>query len=216
MTPMDARQVRIREIMDMGPVVAVLEIRDLASAAPLARALVAGGLRVLEITLRTPVALAAVREMIAAVPDAVVGTGTCRQPEDLAASMEAGAAFAVSPGTTPRLLDAAADLPLPLLPGVATPSEAMALQDLGYVHQKLFPAMALGGPATLAAWKGPLAGIHYCPTGGIQAAGAAQWLALPNVRCVGGSWVAPAAAVAAGDWAHITALARSAVALGRP
>jgi 2-dehydro-3-deoxyphosphogluconate aldolase / (4S)-4-hydroxy-2-oxoglutarate aldolase len=212
----DDKQAQLAELMGLGPVIAVLEIGDLATAAPLAQALVAGGVRVLEVTLRTPVALAAVRAMIAAAPEARVGTGTVRTPADLQASVEAGACFAVSPGTSPRLLDAADGCGMPLLPGAATPSEAMALCDRGYVHQKLFPAMALGGPAVLRAWSGPLAGIRYCPTGGIRADGAAEWLALPNVACVGGSWVAPADAVAAGDWSRITALAQVAARLRSP
>lgn len=212
---MQAKTAALATALESVPVVPVLVVHDLAHAAPLARALVAGGLTVLEVTLRTPVALDAVRAMIDAVPNATVGTGTVRTPADLEASRAAGAAFAVSPGAGPKLLDAAQDHPLPLLPGVATPSEAMTLDERGYRFLKFFPAVANGGPAVLKAWSSPLAGLRFCPTGGVKLATAPTWLSLPNVVCVGGSWVAPKAAIAEGAWDTIEALAREASGLSR-
>lgn len=203
----------IAEICRLSPVMPVLVVEDAADAAPLARALVAGGLRALEITLRTPAALDVIREMAAAAPEAVVGAGTLLTPADVAAALEAGARFGVSPGATPRLLDAAAEAGLPMLPGVATPSEAMAAAERGLTHLKFFPAEQNGGAAVLAAWAGPLPQLSFCPTGGVSAGNAGRYLALPNVVCVGGSWVAPKAMVAAGDWPGIEALARAASAL---
>lgn len=199
--------------MRTAPVIPVLVVADWKQAVPLARALVAGGLPVLEFTLRTEAALDAVRAVAAEVPDAIVGTGTVRTPAQLEASAEAGAVFAVSPGGSPRLLDAAAEHPLPLLPGAVTASEVMALEERGYTRQKFFPAVAAGGPSVLKAFSSPLAGVVFCPTGGIRAHTAADWLSLPNVACVGGSWVAPNEAVASGDWDRITALAAAAAAL---
>ncbi len=203
-------------LMRSAPVIPVLVVDELAHAVPLARALVAGGLRVLEFTLRTPVSLDAVKAVSEAIPDAFVGTGTVRTPAQLQASVDAGACFAVSPGAGPRLLDAAADCPIPLLPGAVTASEVMALEERGHTRQKFFPAVASGGPAVLKAFSSPLSGVVFCPTGGITVQTAPTWLALPNVACVGGSWVAPKALVHAGDWAAITALAQAAVALGQP
>lgn len=200
-------------LMRSAPVVPVLVVHDAKTAVPLARALVAGGLRVLEFTLRTPAALDAVRAVAEAVPEAWVGTGTVRTPEQLTASANAGAVFAVSPGGSPRLLDAAADHPLPLLPGAVTASEVMALQEQGYTRQKFFPAVAAGGPSVLKAFSSPLAGVVFCPTGGIRSHTAHEWLALPNVACVGGSWVAPKDALHIGDWTRIERLAAEAAQL---
>lgn len=213
MATMSEKMQALHHTLRAAPVVPVLVVADAAQAVPLARALVAGGLPVLEFTLRTPAALDAVRAVAAEVPDAIVGTGTVRTPAQLQASADAGARFAVSPGGSPRLLDAAADHPLPLLPGAATASEVMSLHERGYTHQKFFPAVAAGGPAVLRAFASPLAGVVFCPTGGVRLATAPDWLALPNVVCVGGSWVAPATAVAAEDWSRITALATQAAAL---
>ena len=200
----------VLDILRLGPVMPVLVIDDLAHAVPLARALVAGGIRVLEVTLRTPVALDAVRAICAAVPDAVVGVGTITLPQDLADSKAAGAVFGVSPGLTAGLLDAARQTGLPLLPGTMTPSDVMTAHAAGLAACKLFPAAVAGGVAMLKALYGPFADMTFCPTGGIDAASAPQYLALPNVACVGGSWLAPKALVQAGDWPAITALARAA------
>jgi 2-dehydro-3-deoxyphosphogluconate aldolase / (4S)-4-hydroxy-2-oxoglutarate aldolase len=191
-------------------VVPVLTIETIDTAVPLARALVAGGLNVLEITLRTGVALAAIREMVRNVPGALIGAGTVLTPEQGAAAMAHGARFLVSPGMTPRLIEAASAWPVPFLPGVATASEAMALADMGYHLLKFFPAEPAGGVAALKALGAPLSDLQFCPTGGIDAAKAPTYLALPNVAAVGGSWVAPQKAIAAGDWSAITALAREA------
>ena len=191
-------------------VVPVLTIDRVEQAVPLARALVAGGLNVLEITLRTPTALEAIREMVRGVPGAIVGAGTVLTPEQGASAMANGARFLVSPGMSPRLVEAAETWPVPFLPGVATASEAMALADMGYRALKFFPAEPAGGTAALKALGAPLADLVFCPTGGIDAAKAPSYLALPNVAAVGGSWVAPAKAVAAGDWGGITKLAAEA------
>ena len=198
------------DILRLGPVMPVLVIDDLSHAVPLARALVAGGIRVLEVTLRTPVALDAVRAMRAAVPDAVVGVGTLTSPQDLADSKAAGAVFGVSPGLTASLLEAARQTGLPLLPGTMTPSDVMTARAAGLSACKLFPAAVAGGVGMLKALHGPFADMVFCPTGGIDAASAPQYLALPNVACVGGSWLAPKALVQAGDWPAITALAKAA------
>jgi len=212
MTPAEQSR-RAAEICALAPVIPVLVIEDAGKARGLAEALVAGGLPALEVTLRTPAALDAIRAM-AEVPGGVVGAGTLLTPEDVRAAKEAGAAFGVSPGTTPRLLEACAEAGLPLLPGAATASEVMALLEQGYQVQKFFPAEAIGGARALAALGGPLPQVTFCPTGGITPALAPDYLKLANVACVGGSWVAPKAAVAAGDWAAVTALAREAAALG--
>ena len=196
-----------QQICMLAPVIPVLVIRDAAHARPLAEALVAGGLPALEVTLRTPAALDAIRAM-ADVPGGHVGAGTLILPDDVCAAKAAGAQFGVSPGATPALLEASEAEGLPLLPGAATASEAMALLERGYSMQKFFPAEASGGASALAAIGGPLPRIGFCPTGGIGAANAAQYLRLPNVVCVGGSWLAPRALVEAKSWAEITELAR--------
>ncbi|MFA7381838.1 MAG: bifunctional 4-hydroxy-2-oxoglutarate aldolase/2-dehydro-3-deoxy-phosphogluconate aldolase [Desulfurivibrionaceae bacterium] len=199
------------EVFAQGVVVPVMVIKDLAHAVPLARALVAGGIRVLEITLRTPVAVAAIREIAQAVPEAVVGAGTVTTAEDLAAVSEAGAVFAISPGLTPELLDAANQGDIALIPGIATVSELMTGLQRGYDHFKFFPAEAAGGVPMLKAIAGPFPKVTFCPTGGISLENYRDYLALGNVACVGGSWVAPPEAVAQGDWERISQLAREAV-----
>jgi 2-dehydro-3-deoxyphosphogluconate aldolase/(4S)-4-hydroxy-2-oxoglutarate aldolase len=214
MNLMDKQQ-QIERIMRLAPVIPVVVIEDAGAAVPMARALVAGGVPAIEVTLRTAAALEAVRAIAAEVEGAVVGVGTVLAEADLRAAYQAGARFAVSPGATPRLLDAAEDIPLPLLPGAATASEAMALLERGYRHLKFFPAVPAGGARLLAAWAGPLPQLRFCPTGGIGAASAGEFLALPNVLCVGGSWLTPADRLAAGDWAGIEALARAAASLSR-
>lgn len=201
-----------REICQLAPMVPVLTIENLDHAVPLARALVAGGLPVLEITLRTPVAYDAIRAMRAACPEAIVGAGTLRDPGDVERCLESGAQFGVSPGAPARLLDAVAQTPLPFLPGCATPTEAMILADRGYHVVKFFPAEAAGGIAMLKSLAAPLAGVDFCPTGGVSLANARDYLALPNVVTVGGSWVAPAALLENGDWDEIERLAGDTVA----
>ncbi len=196
----------IDRICRLAPVVPVLIIDDLADAVPLARALVAGGLRALEVTMRTPVALDAIRAMGEALPEAVVGVGTLRSAAHVRAAVAAGARFGVSPGLSAAMLDAAEDAGLPMLPGVATPTEAMTAAERGLSILKFFPAEANGGASVLKAWDSPLQGLTFCPTGGISARNAPDYLALPNVICVGGSWVAPKDAIDAGDWARITEL----------
>ena len=198
------------ELMQRAIVIPVLTIERVEDAAPLARALTAGGLSVLEVTLRTTVALEAIAAIAADVPEAVVGSGTCLTPADIERSANAGAQFAVSPGLTPDLLAADA---IPLLPGVATASELMAGLQAGLSAFKFFPAGPAGGLAMLKAWAGPFADVKFCPTGGIDAASAPDFLALSNVACVGGGWVAPKALIDARDWAGITDLARAAAAL---
>ena len=200
----------ILEVMRVGPVIPVLVIEDLARAMPLAQALVAGGVRVLEVTLRTPVALAAIRAMADEVPEAIVGVGTLTRPEDFTEARDAGACFGVSPGLTPALIAAARDSDLPLLPGVMTPSEVIAARLAGFRELKLFPARQAGGMGMLQALAGPFPDVTFCPTGGITAETAPEFLALPNVGCVGGSWLTPKAALATGDWGRITELAREA------
>jgi 2-dehydro-3-deoxyphosphogluconate aldolase/(4S)-4-hydroxy-2-oxoglutarate aldolase len=203
----------LASILSAAPVVPVLTVEDWTSAVPLARALVAGGLPAIEITLRTPAALKAIRAVAAEVEGALAGAGTVLSRAQLEEAAEAGARFAVSPGASPGLLAAAAGSALPLLPGAATASEAMALLELGYSLQKFFPAEAAGGPAVLKALAAPLPGVRFCPTGGIDAKNARAYLSLPNVVCVGGSWVAPREAVETSDWGRIEALAREAAAL---
>ena len=204
-----------RKICDVAPVIPVLVVDDVATAAPLARALVAGGLKVLEVTLRTPAALDVIRAMTEAAPDAIVGAGTILTPEHVKASISAGAQFGVSPGATDRLLDAADRAGLPMLPGAGTPSEVMALLERGIGMMKFFPAEQAGGAAMLKALASPLPQAAFCPTGSVSPGNAADYLSLPNVVCVGGSWVAPKDAVKAGDWARVEALAREAANLGR-
>jgi 2-dehydro-3-deoxyphosphogluconate aldolase/(4S)-4-hydroxy-2-oxoglutarate aldolase len=203
------------EVMQDAPVIPVIVLQDIAHAVPLARALVAGGIRMLEVTLRTPVALACIERIAREVPDAVIGAGTVRSAADAQAAALAGARFAVSPGYTHAVGKACHDLGLALLPGVATGSEIMAAQEDGYNALKFFPAMQAGGPAMLKAWHGPFNDVVFCPTGGVTPANAAEFLALPNVACVGGSWLTPAEAVAQGDWARITQLAGEAARLRR-
>jgi 2-dehydro-3-deoxyphosphogluconate aldolase / (4S)-4-hydroxy-2-oxoglutarate aldolase len=205
--------VNIREIVAMAPVIPVLTITDLATAVPLARALAAGGLCVLEITLRTPVALAAIEAMRKAVPDAIVGVGTLTRAVDFAAADRAGAQFGVTPGLTPELSSASRGARFPLLPGVMTPTELITARAAGFNVLKLFPAQQAGGVGMLQALGAPFPDVLFCPTGGITRASAAEYLALPNVVCVGGSWVAPKAMVAAADWSGIEALARDAASL---
>jgi 2-dehydro-3-deoxyphosphogluconate aldolase/(4S)-4-hydroxy-2-oxoglutarate aldolase len=205
---------RAAEICALAPIVPVIVIEDLAHARPLAQALVAGGLPALEVTLRSEIAIEAIAEM-AQVEGAVVGVGTLLTSMDVAAAVEAGAQFGVSPGATDRLLDAAIEAGLPMLPGAATASEVMALLEKGYTVLKFFPAEASGGTAALKAIGAPIPQVGFCPTGGITPQNAASYLALPNVLCAGGSWVAPKAMMEAGDWAGITALAKVAAALPR-
>jgi 2-dehydro-3-deoxyphosphogluconate aldolase/(4S)-4-hydroxy-2-oxoglutarate aldolase len=197
-------------VMQDAPVIPVIVLNDVAHAVPMARALVAGGIRMLEVTLRTPQALACMEAIARDVPEAILGAGTVRSQADAQAAVNAGARFAVSPGYTSALGHACRALGLPLLPGVATGSEIMRAQADGYQQLKFFPAVQAGGLAMLKAWSGPFFDVDFCPTGGLTPENAPQFLALPNVRCVGGSWLVPADALAAGDWARITALAAQA------
>ena len=203
----------VLEIMRTSAVIPVIAIDNIAHAVPLARALVAGGIRVLEITLRTAHGLPAIRAIAEQVPDAIVGVGTLTQPEEFAAARDAGAVFGVSPGLTAVLIQAAKASGLPLLPGVMTPSEVMAAREAGFRQLKLFPAVPAGGIGMLNALAGPLGDVMFCPTGGVSQDNAAQFLACRNVACVGGSWLTPRDALEAGDWDRITALARAASAL---
>ena len=203
------------QVMQDAPVIPVIVLNDVAHAVPMARALVAGGIRMLEVTLRTPQALDCMRAIAAEVPEAVVGAGTVRHAADAEAALRAGARFAVSPGYTRSVGRACRELGLPLLPGVATGSEIMSAQEDGFTELKFFPAMQAGGPAMLKAWAGPFFDVAFCPTGGVSAENATQFLSLPNVACVGGSWLVPAEALATGDWGRIEALARAAAALPR-
>lgn len=203
-------------IMALAPVIPVIRIDDPGAAVPLASALVEGGLRVLEITLRTGHALAAIGEIARSVPEAIVGAGTVINPDQLAALESIGCRFVVSPGFTPSLLDAAERQSIPFLPGAVTAAEVMTLLARGYVRQKFFPAEAAGGVAALKSLRDPLPQVTFCPTGGIDLAKAPGYLALANVACVGGSWVAPADAVRAGDWRRITRLAAEAATLRQP
>ncbi|WP_018684212.1 bifunctional 4-hydroxy-2-oxoglutarate aldolase/2-dehydro-3-deoxy-phosphogluconate aldolase [Actinokineospora enzanensis] len=196
-------------LLDVSPVVPVVVIEDVERAVPLAAALLRGGVGIVEVTLRTPAALEAIRRIAAEVPDTVVGAGTVTAPKHAAAALEAGAQFLVTPGSTDRVLDAAADTGLPLLPGAATVTEAMRLAELGYTELKFFPAEAAGGAAFLKSIAGPLPGLRFCPTGGISVRTAPSYLALPNVGCVGGSWLTPTGA----DPAEIERLAKEASAL---
>ncbi len=202
------------QVMQDAPVIPVIVLHEVAHAVPLARALVAGGIRMLEVTLRTPQALACIEAIAREVPEAVAGAGTLRNAADARAAHAAGARFAVSPGFTPTLSQACADLHLPLLPGVATSSEVMAAMEAGHTDCKFFPAVQAGGLPLLKAWQGPFADVRFCPTGGITEVSAPQFLALSNVVCVGGSWLLPAEAIEQGDWARITQLAVQACALG--
>ena len=203
------------QVMQDASVIPVIVLTDVAHAVPMARALVAGGIRMLEVTLRTPQALACMEAIANEVEGAVVGAGTVRNAADAAAAVKAGARFAVSPGYTKTLGQACRDHGLSLLPGVATGSEIMMAQEDGYTELKFFPAMQAGGPAMLKAWGGPFFDVKFCPTGGVTQQNAADFLSLPNVACVGGSWLVPSEAVAQGDWARIEALARAATQLTR-
>ena len=198
------------QVMQDAPVIPVIVLHDVAHAVPMARALVAGGIRMLEVTLRTPQALACMEAIAKEVPGAVVGAGTVRSAADAAAAAKAGARFAVSPGYTKTVGQACRDHGLSLLPGVATGSEIMMTQEDGYNELKFFPAMQAGGPAMLKAWSGPFFDVKFCPTGGVTPGNALEFLSLPNVACVGGSWLVPADALAQGDWARIERLAREA------
>ena len=202
-------------VMRDASVIPVLVIERLEHAVPLARALTAGGIRMLEVTLRTPVALAAIEAIARDVPQAVVGAGTVRSRADVEAAARAGARFAVSPGYTRAVGAACRAASLPLLPGVASAGEVMAAQDDGFNELKFFPAVPAGGVAMLKALAGPFADVLFCPTGGLTPGNAAEFLALSNVACVGGSWLAPKEALTAGDWSRITELARAAAALPR-
>ena len=212
--PIDAPWTALR-IMRDAPVIPVIVLSDVGQAVLMARALVAGGIRMLEVTLRTPQALQCIEAIARHVPEAVVGAGTVRTASDAQASAMAGARFAVSPGYTHAVGQACHDTGLPLLPGVATGSEIMAAQADGLMELKFFPAMQAGGLGMLKAWSGPFSDVRFCPTGGVSATNAAEFLALPNVVCVGGSWLTPPDALAQGDWGRITSLAQAACQLPR-
>jgi 2-dehydro-3-deoxyphosphogluconate aldolase/(4S)-4-hydroxy-2-oxoglutarate aldolase len=211
MTPAE-QSLKAAEICRLAPVVPVLVVEDLATARPLAQALVAGGLPALEVTLRTPCALDAIRAM-ADVPGGVVGAGTLLTAADVKAAKRAGARFGVSPGSSPAIIAACQDEGLPLLPGAVTATEIMALLDQGYTVQKFFPAEQSGGAAFLKSIGSPIPQVSFCPTGGVSLKNAPDYLSLKNILCVGGSWVAPKEALAQGDWAKVTALAAEAAAL---
>ena len=212
-TSMEGKQQQVEAVLRLAPVVAVVVIEDVAHATPLARALVGGGIKAIEVTLRTSAALDSIRAISAEVNDAVVGAGTLLTPADFDAAERAGARFAVSPGLTPALLAAGADSALPYLPGSATVGEAMLALENGYRLQKFFPASYAGGVDMLRAFAGPLPMLRFCPTGGITAGTAPKWLAAPNVLCVGGSWLSAPALVRAARWSEIEQLAREAAAL---
>lgn len=206
----------VNEIVKVAPVIPVMVVEKIEDAVPLARALYNGGLKVLEITLRTPCALDAITAMVENLPeDAVIGAGTIITPKDLEAAVKAGSSFLVSPGTTPALIEAAKASSVPLLPGVATPTDVMNLYVQGFDHMKFFPAEAAGGVPMLKSIGGPLPQITFCPTGGIDLAKAPTYLALPNVACVGGTWMAPRELMRAGKWDEIETLAREAAGLPR-
>lgn len=203
------------EVMQDAPVIPVIVLNDVAHAVPMAKALLAGGIRMLEITLRTPVALDCMRAIAKEVPEAVIGAGTIRNAENARAAAAAGARFGVSPGYTKEVGAACREVGLSLLPGVATSSEIMLAQEEGFSQLKFFPAMQAGGIPLLKAWSGPFADIQFCPTGGVSLENAPQLLALPNVVCVGGSWLTPANLMANGEWDKITQMAKEACALSR-
>lgn len=208
--------ISIDEIVKLAPVVPVIVVDDVEDAVPLAQALYNGGLKVLEITLRTPVALDAIKAMVKALPeDAVIGSGTVVKPKDLHASIDAGVKFMVSPGTSPELIEAAKQVDVPLLPGIATPTEAMNLYAHGFTHMKFFPAEAAGGVSMVKSIGGPLPQITFCPTGGINLEKAPSYLSLPNVACVGGTWLTPKNLMAEKKWDEIEELARQAASLER-
>jgi 2-dehydro-3-deoxyphosphogluconate aldolase/(4S)-4-hydroxy-2-oxoglutarate aldolase len=209
----EAKQKQVEATMRLAPVIPVVIIDDARHAVPMARALVAGGIPAIEVTLRTPAALDAIRAIAGEVEGAVVGVGTVLTAKDLHAAEQAGARFAVSPGVSPNLLAAAEDSALPLLPGVATASEAMNMLERGYRHLKFFPAVPAGGTKLLGAWASPLPQLRFCPTGGIALSSAPDFLSLPNVLCVGGSWLTPKDKLLSGDWEGIEQLAREAALL---
>lgn len=204
---------RLDALLAVAPIVPVITIDDAKDAVPLARALVAGGLRAIEITLRTEAGLAAAEKIAAEVPDAIVGLGTVLTPQDMERAHKIGAAFALSPGMTPDLLKAATDLDIPFMPGIQTASELLGCVTRGFDLVKFFPAVPAGGLAALNALSGPFPNVRYCPTGGINEANAAEWLKNPRVVAIGGSWIAPAAAIREGAWAAIETRARAASAL---
>jgi 2-dehydro-3-deoxyphosphogluconate aldolase / (4S)-4-hydroxy-2-oxoglutarate aldolase len=206
---------KTQDLIEHGPVIPVIVLHRVQDAVPLARALVDGGVRVLEVTLRTPVALDCIRAIIAAVPQAIVGAGTVRNPDEARAAKAAGCRFAVSPGYLASVGRLCQEIDLPLLPGVATASEVMAAQADGHDFLKFFPASAAGGIPMLRGLAGPYPEVLFCPTGGITVKTAPDYLALPNVKVCGGSWLTPADAVASGDWGRITQLAGEAAALAR-
>jgi len=212
--------VEIKDIVDAGPVIPVIVLNEMSHAVPLARALIAGGIRVLEVTLRTPIALDAVQDIRQKVPEAIVGVGTITTPRDFQLAVDAGAHFGVSPASSMWLLDAAKEFRLPFLPGTLTPSEVLAARDAGFHEMKLFPALEAGGPGFVRALGAVYPDVRFCPTGGIIPSSAREYLALPNVCCVGGSWLTPKVLIEAGDWAGIEQLARDAstmrVGLGPP
>ncbi|MCS4293065.1 2-dehydro-3-deoxyphosphogluconate aldolase/(4S)-4-hydroxy-2-oxoglutarate aldolase [Comamonas sp. BIGb0152] len=210
-----AEQLTALSIMQDAPVIPVIVLRDVNHAVSMAKALVAGGIRVLEVTLRTPQGLASIEAIAKSVPEAIVGAGTVRNPADARAAAAAGARFAVSPGYTTSVGEACREARLPLLPGVATSSEIMQAQQDGFNELKFFPALQAGGINMLKAWQGPFAEVRFCPTGGITPTNAPEFLALKNVVCVGGSWLVPTDTLERGDWEHITLLAREAAALPR-
>jgi len=209
--PADARHAETLRIMQLAPVIPVLTVRDVADGVAQAKALVAGGLYAIEVTLRTSAALDAIEAIRKHVPGAYVGAGTIVNPEQIREAIDAGARFLVSPGASLKLADAAAAAPIPFLPGCATASEAMELRDRGFRALKLFPAEAVGGAKLLASLAAPLPDLVFCPTGGIDLAKAPSYLALANVKCVGGSWMLPKAALQTGDYAEVERLAREAV-----
>lgn len=212
---MNTSKLTALDVMRDAPVIPVIVLNDIEDAIPLARALVAGGIRMLEVTLRTPQALQCIEAIAKSVPEAVAGAGTIRSAADAQAAAMAGAKFGVSPGYTRAVGKACHDLGLPLLPGVASGSEIMTAQEDGYTQLKFFPALQAGGLPMLKAWQGPFGDVTFCPTGGIHAGNALDFLALSNVACVGGSWIVPADAIQAGDWARIMMLARAAAQLTR-
>lgn len=208
---MSVRPLTIDQVLDASPLMAVVVIEAAADAPALARALIAGGVKSIEVTLRTPAALEAIRRVAGEVPEALIGSGTVLTTADYHASAEAGARFAVSPGATAALLDAGRHGPIPYLPAVATGSDIMEGLARGYGAFKAFPASVIGGPAALKAFGGPFAGVRFCPTGGVSIDNATEYLALPNVACVGGSWLTPASLLRARDWAGVQALATEAI-----
>jgi 2-dehydro-3-deoxyphosphogluconate aldolase / (4S)-4-hydroxy-2-oxoglutarate aldolase len=201
------------DVMQLSPVMPVVVIENAEHAEPLARVLLAGGIRTIEVTLRTPAALDAIKAIAKNAPEMIVGAGTVLNEDDLNAAIDAGARYALSPGGTPKLMKTARNAPIPFIPGVATSSEIMRGLDLGYTHFKFFPAEQLGGVAAVKAQHGPLPQVKFCPTGSITPEKAPAYLALPNVLCVGGSWIAPADKIKAQDWASIEAAAKQAAAL---